>query len=90
MKSDTKQFSLPDGFTSSPLLALVPSLGKVNRLHSYTSSIYARYEKVSEIAKELLSSDDVEAKRRCQAEENMLREVLEWLAVKPKQEQSDL
>ncbi len=86
MKADNKQFSLPDNFTASPLLSLVPSLGKVNRLHSYTSSIYARYEKVMELSKELQGSDETEAKRRCQAEENMLREVLEWLAVKPKQE----
>jgi len=72
----------PDAFSQSPLLALLPVRGRIGRLEALTSSLYARYEKVAALRSEV-GTGDREAVRRLAAEESMLKQVLEWLAVKP-------
>ncbi|MCO6431224.1 MAG: hypothetical protein J5J00_10215 [Deltaproteobacteria bacterium] len=76
-------FSGPDDFSLSPLLTLLPVKGKLSRLDSLTSSLFARYEKVSGILKENPVGAAPESKRRFLAEEAMLKQVLDWLEVKP-------
>jgi hypothetical protein len=76
-------FSAPDSFSLLPLLALLPVAGKVGKLEALTSSVYARYENVVLMQRELQGTDEEEALKRFAAEEAMLRQVLDWLAVKP-------
>lgn len=77
-------YSLPDQFSLSPLLSLLPMVGEVGRLDTFTSSIFARYEKVTELLRAAKDSNqDRDALRRFTAEEAMLKAVLDWLAVKP-------
>ena len=74
----------PDPFSMSPLLALLPVRGDVGRLEALTSSLFARYEKVSALQREMQEHPETqEAARRTAAEAAMLRHVLDWLAVKP-------
>jgi hypothetical protein len=72
--------SPPDPFSLSPLLALIPQKGKLSRLESLVSSLFARYEKVEALRVEVADQD---TKRRHAAESAMLRQILDWLAVKP-------
>ena len=61
---------------------MVPSRGKVGRLESQTSSLFARYEKVQAVHKELLAGEDGrEHAKSFAAEALMLKEVLDWLSV---------
>jgi hypothetical protein len=80
-------YSPPEPFSLSPLLALVPTVGKVGKLEALTSSLYARYEKVTSLQRELApisaSSEEREILKKFAAEEQMLTQVLDWLAVKP-------
>lgn len=76
-------FSPPDGFSAVPLLSLLPSVGQVARLDALTSSLYARYEKVVSTLKDPELDGDGDERRRWVVEELMLRQVLDWLAVKP-------
>lgn len=76
--------SPPDAFSLSPLLALLPVQGDVGRLEALTTSLFARYEKVTALQRELAGvSDSPEHMRQTAAEAAMLRQVLDWLAVKP-------
>ena len=70
----------PDPFSLSPLLSLLPSLGKISRLEALVSSLFARSEKVSALRAQ---AESREQERRIAAEEAMLRQILDWLAVKP-------
>jgi hypothetical protein len=70
----------PDLFSLSPLLALIPQKGKLSRLESLVSSLFARYEKVEALRAEATGTD---VERRYAAESAMLRQILDWLAVKP-------
>lgn len=70
----------PDPFSLSPLLALIPQKGNLSRLESLVSSLFARYEKVEALRGE---ATEQEAERRYAAESAMLRQILDWLAVKP-------
>jgi hypothetical protein len=77
-------YSRPEPFSLSPLLALLPALGRVGKLESLTSSFYARYERASHMKREMMAEEkNREAVRRYTAEEAMLRQVLDWLAIKP-------
>ncbi len=69
-----------------PLLALLPSYGKLSRLEALTSSLFARYENVVALQR---GSSEIERdlSRRLSAEESMLRQVLDWLQVKPEAEE---
>ncbi len=72
--------SPPDPFSLSPLLALLPAPGDVTRLESLMSSLFARHEKVEALRGEASEKD---SERRYAAEAAMLRQILDWLAVKP-------
>jgi len=78
-------YSPPEAFALSPLLALLPVKGEISRLSPLTASLYARYEKVSVLLKEAEDSVGVEMKKRLLAEQAMLRQVLDWLEVKPEE-----
>lgn len=69
-----------DTFSLSPLLALLPSFGKPDKLEGLSASIFARHERVQ--AQKNSTTDDVSS-RKFNAEEGMLRQVLEWLDMKP-------
>lgn len=75
--------SPPEAFSLSPLLTLLPTVGDSNRLEALSSSLFARCEAVSHHREGLSEGDDREAIRKLQAEETMLRAVLEWLSIKP-------
>ncbi len=74
-------FSSPDPFSISPFLALLPVKGSVNELRQMTSSLFARYEKVLIIKKNLGANAAGDLQRRMLAEEGMLKQVLDWLSV---------
>lgn len=80
-----KLYGFPEEFTSLPLLSLLPVAGDVAKLEGFTSSLFARYEKVSTMQKELPASSQGEGKK-LNLEREMLREVLEWLAVNPEED----
>lgn len=69
----------PDRFSFSPLFAVLPSSGKVNRLRDYTSSLFARYEALKSHHPDSLSADD--NTKAVNIESDMLKEILEWLSV---------
>lgn len=73
--------SPPEDFAISPLLVLLPSRGNPGNLAGLTSSLYARYEKVAALHRDLGESQDKQAAKRILAEEAMLKQVLEWLEV---------
>lgn len=75
----------PEEFATSPLLALLPASGRIAELEAIKASLYARYEKVTAIKRNLTENTTGEPSgvpSRVRAEEDMLRHVLEWLAVK--------
>lgn len=77
-------YSPPEAFTLSPLLALLPPGGDVGKLEPLTTSLFARYEKVVALQRELSqSSDFLDNVKRSAAEAGMLKQVLDWLTVKP-------
>lgn len=78
-------FSAPDSFSLFPMLALLPVRGSLKRLEQLTSSLYARYEKVTNLRKEIGVAGEVdrEVDKRLVSEEAMLRQVLDWLELKP-------
>jgi hypothetical protein len=76
----------PEPFSLSPLLSLLPSLGSVTRLELLVSSLFARYESVEAIQG---SVEPQEQRARVASEAAMLRQILDWLAVQPKQEGDD-
>ena len=69
----------PDDFSVSPLLALLPRKGNAGKLSVLGSSLYARFEKVAGLRREIGDSADKAAIKRLSVEEAMLRQVLEWL-----------
>jgi hypothetical protein len=77
--------SPPDPFGLSPLVLLLPVIGRVGGLSPLTSSLFARFEKVQGLKDELSTEPDRAAFRRLAAEESMLKEVLDWLAVRPEE-----
>ena len=74
-------YSPPEGFSLSPLLSLLPVKGVVGSLEKLTASFYARYEKVHALKKALGKERQGEAWQKLNAEEGMLKQVLDWLAV---------
>lgn len=79
-------YSAPEAFSLSPLLALLPVRGDIGKLESLTASFYARYEKVSGLLKEAENVLGGEIKKRLLAEQAMLKQILDWLVVKPQVE----
>lgn len=76
-------FAPPDPFSRTPLLTVLPRVGDAQRLPSLTSSLYARYEKVVGLQREIAREAEPEVVRRINAEEAMLRAVLSWLGAAP-------
>ena len=76
-------FGFPSAFSSNPLLCLLPSRGHVAKLESLTSSLFARYETVTSLQREMKSAQERDLQRAYAAEEAMLRQVLDWLDLKP-------
>lgn len=74
-------YSAPDAFSVSPLLSLLPVRGQTGKLESLSSSLYARYEKVAALKQGSSGAGNRDVERRLNAEEGMLRQVLEWLKV---------
>jgi hypothetical protein len=72
-------FATPDAYSVMPLLALVPSFGKPSKLEALVSSLHARLETVQELRS--AESQRGQAKRYL-VEEDMLREVLDWLSIR--------
>jgi hypothetical protein len=78
-------YSPPESFSIAPLLALLPVRGKIGKLESLTSSLFARFEKVAALRADLGAEVDRETVKRLTAEEAMLKQVLDWLAVTPEE-----
>jgi len=78
-------YSPPDPFTLSPMVSLLPVRGKIGKLEGLTSSLYARFEKVSALQSEVGSSTKLGAAKRSNAEAAMLKQVLDWLSLKPQE-----
>lgn len=76
-------FAPPDPFSLAPLLMLLPVRGDIAKLEALTSSLFARYEKVVALRRDMGEDVEREVARRLGAEEAMLRQVLDWLAVNP-------
>ena len=72
-------YSPPEPFSLQPLLNLLPVKSQISRLEGMTSSLYARSEKVAGLLKAIQDSSDLVVKRRLQAEERMLKTVLDWI-----------
>lgn len=77
-------FSQPDTFSISPLLALLPVMGNLQKLDQLSASLYARYEKVAALKKNVDSNDL--AYKNFIAEQEMLKQVLDYLNIKPEQD----
>jgi hypothetical protein len=78
----------PEPFSLSPLLSLLPSLGSVTRLELLVSSLFARYESFAR-SEAGDAVETAEQRARSVSEAAMLRQILDWLAVQPKQEDGD-
>ncbi|MFM1846724.1 MAG: hypothetical protein RL417_198 [Pseudomonadota bacterium] len=78
-------YAPPEPFSIAPLLALLPVRGKIGHLESLTSSLFARFEKVVAMRRELGDEVEREVVKRLAAEEAMLKQVLDWLAVNPEE-----
>ena len=75
--------SAPDTFSLNPLLALLPVRGDIGRLSGLTGSLFARYERVTSLQRETSDGLTAEARRRMSVEEAMLKQILDWLEVRP-------
>ena len=68
-------------FSLAPLVALLPRRGRIERLSTLTSSLFARFEKVNGLIKESDSQANADIFSRLNKEREMLKQVLEWLEV---------
>lgn len=73
----------PDAFSIAPLLTLLPVAGEVSKLEPYASAFFARYDQVKSLRHFAETSGDSVMEQRYAVEEAMLRQVLDWLAIKP-------
>lgn len=81
-------YSAVDEFSLSPLLAILPVRGRIGQIESLKSAMFARYERVAAQQQDAQHQADAEridesSRRRLDAEAAMLKQVLEWLALKP-------
>ena len=77
-RSETSEAS-----SGQPLLAIMPIQGRSAELKRLSSSLFARFEKVSALRSQLGEDAPRESLRRIQAEEAMLKQILEWLEINP-------
>jgi hypothetical protein len=77
-----------DEFASAPLLCLLPEEGSVNKLASFLSSMHIKFERASQVERELSLNKSANyagsgskslLPERLACELDMLREVLNWL-----------
>ena len=73
----------PDSFSVAPLLSLLPVMSQTGALQPLSSFFYARFERVAALRRELELQGDSEALRRTSLEQNMLRQMLDWLEISP-------
>lgn len=73
----------PEAFSLAPLLTLLPVCGDISKLDPYASAFFARYDQVQGLRETASSSGDNDTEKRYASEEAMLRQVLDWLAIKP-------
>jgi hypothetical protein len=78
--SKSDPFAPPDSFALAPFIALLPVIGKLSHLEQLSASLFARYEKVLMLRKEVMSDDNRDLMRRLVAEEEMLKVTLDWLS----------
>jgi hypothetical protein len=80
-------FSRPDPYGLAPFTLLLPAGADISRLQGFTSSLFARYERVSALIKELESQNPPEEGAieagKLAAEEAMLKQVLDYLSLSP-------
>jgi hypothetical protein len=84
---EVPDYSRPEEFVTTPLLAIVPIHGNVNDLEGFTSALYARYEKLSQVLNDQFSeqpSPEGGAVRNFERE--MIKEVLAWLSIVPEEQ----
>jgi hypothetical protein len=74
-------YSAPDNFSISPYLSLLPSQGSIGCLEQISNSIFARLESVQVAKRNMQLTGDNSGMRGLQAEETMLKHVLDWLAM---------
>lgn len=75
------KFGNVDLFSVSPFLSIMPVLSSINELEHMTSSLFARYEKVSALRRKLKNSNNTSDEYfQLRAEEKMLKSVLDWLS----------
>ena len=74
-------FSGVEDFSLSPLLAILPVRGDVRKLEALSSSIFARYERVSKLQSDASGEGTAATRRRHDLEAAMLKQVLEWLSI---------
>ena len=80
-----KRFSgVPDEFSSSPLLALLPAIGNVTKLPTFAAALYARSEKVANALSQEEEIDE-QIRRRLGVERAMLTQVLDWVSALEKE-----
>lgn len=70
----------PDPFSLAPLVALLPERGDLSRLTGRVPSLFARFESVDRLRADATERD---VERSYAVEAAMLRNILDWLAVKP-------
>ena len=58
--------------------------GKIGKLEGLTSSLYARFEKVNQLQSDMGASAALGGVKRS-AEAAMLKQVLDWLSLKPEE-----
>ena len=93
-------FAGPDAFSLSPLLALLPacvgskSLELIDRHQlrtgasssAFAAAYYARYERVRADLQRLDRTVEPDVQKSLDAEEKMLKELLDWLEMQPTEE----
>lgn len=72
-------FAPIDPYSLSPLFALISQRGDVKELIRLKPSLFARYEKVKAIRSEDGVNEVRDIFKKLIAEEEMLKEVLDWL-----------
>ncbi len=70
-----------DANSYAPLLAMLPTLGRVADIERYYAAFFARHDKVQALLSTIDPNNDGETFRRIRTEEQMLKAVLDWMAV---------
>ncbi len=71
----------PDPFSFSPFLSVLPEMGDVSKLKAAVSSLYARFQRMHELSRELEARMNPEIHKKVLAETQMLQQILNYLEV---------